>query len=178
MTTPERANVADTATDDPVVRARRGPSGAPIGAIGSVRVHASIARLWSVVSDVDAYAKRVPMIARIDRHGDRITVQLKFKVAFFSVGFAFVADATEDREHRLDLRWVSGEPRDIHLGFELLPGASADDSVLRVEAGFDVLSLGWLAKYFLKHHPEIQFGIYPGVVLALLDSMRRAAEQP
>ena len=115
------------------------------------------------------------MIHRIKRDGDRVTVQLKFKVAFFSVGFEFVADATRDEGRRLELRWVSGEPRAIRLGFEIAPGADPSECVLHVDGSFDVHSLGWLAKYFLKHHPEIEFGIYPGVVLALLDSMRRAA---
>jgi hypothetical protein len=47
---------------------------------------------------------------------------------------------------------------------------------VRSDAEFEVKSLGWLAKYFLKHHPEIQYGIFPGVALALLDSLKRAAE--
>ena len=41
---------------------------------------------------------------------------------------------------------------------------------------FDLMSLGWLAKYFLRHHPEIQFGIFPGVALVLVDSLRRALD--
>jgi hypothetical protein len=28
-------------------------------------------------------------------------------------------------------------------------------------------------KYFLKHHPEIQHGIFPGVSLVLVDTLRR-----
>lgn len=36
------------------------------------------------------------------------------------------------------------------------------------------MSLGWLAKYFLRHRPEIQFGVMPGVAVGLLESIRRA----
>ena len=43
-----------------------------------------------------------------------------------------------------------------------------------VDASFEVESLGWLVKYFLKHHPEIRHGIFPGVALVLHDSLRRA----
>ncbi len=165
----------ETVTDAPIVQIRIGPTGLPVGATGSIRIRAPASRVWTVVSDVDSFSSRVPMISRIKRDGDRVTVQLKFKVSFFSVGFEFVADATRDEGRRLDLRWVSGEPRAIHLGFEIVPVADAGECVLRVDGGFDVQSLGWLAKYFLKNHPEIEFGIYPGVVLVLLDSMNRAA---
>ena len=46
--------------------------------------------------------------------------------------------------------------------------------MLRSTAAFDAMSLGWLAKYFLEHHPEIQFGVMPGVAIGLLASMRLA----
>lgn len=169
------APAAETVTFAPVVHVRLGHEAQPVGAIGSMRIAAPASRVWAVVSDVDSFASKVPMISRIKRDGDRVTVQLKFKVAFFSVGFEFVADATRDEGRLLDLRWVSGEPRAMYLGFEIVPGVDANECVLHVRGSFDVHSLGWLAKYFLKHHPEIEFGIYPGVVLVLLDSMRRAA---
>ena len=35
----------------------------------------------------------------------------------------------------------------------------------------------WLVKYFLRHHPEIQHGIFPGITLVLLDSIRRATSR-
>ena len=73
----------------------------------------------------------------------------------------------------LELKWVSGEPRNIHLRFHVVPSADGQTCTLTTQAAFDVRSLGWLAKYFLKHHPEIQYGIFPGVALALFDSIRR-----
>jgi hypothetical protein len=47
--------------------------------------------------------------------------------------------------------------------------------LIYVHIGFDIESLGWLVKLFLKHHPEIQFGVFSGCALALLESMRTAA---
>ena len=41
---------------------------------------------------------------------------------------------------------------------------------------YDIYSLGWLVKYFLRHHPEIQLGVFPGTVLTILDSLRIAGE--
>jgi hypothetical protein len=144
------------------------------------RVDCSVAHLWRVIEDVGAFPGRVPMIHRVRFNGDRATVQLKFKLSLFSVGFDFVVDVHSEKERWLELRYVSGEPRGIRLRFDLEPiadegvGAPAA-TLLRSTGEFDVTSLGWLAKYFLKHHPEIQFGVIPGVAIGLLESMRQAA---
>ena len=73
-------------------------------------------------------------------------------------------------------------PRGIRLRFDLTPedaSESGDGRACRIrgEGEFDAGSLGRLAKYFLRHHPEIEFGIFPGVALALIESMRRGAEE-
>lgn len=99
---------------------------------------------------VDRFSERIPMIHKVRLDGSRAHVDLKFELSLFSVGFHF------------ELRYVSGEPRGIVLRFDL---EELDDGVM---------SLGWLAKYFLEHHPEIQFGVVPGVAVGLLESMRNA----
>ncbi|MEZ4263507.1 MAG: SRPBCC family protein [Polyangiaceae bacterium] len=152
-------------------------TGRPRGATAEARVARSAAHLWKVIEDVDRYPERVPMIHRVRLDGDRATVDLKFKVSLISVGFRFVVDVKSEPEKWLELSWVDGEPRDIRLRFDLDPIEGEDACMLRSSGAFDVMSLGWLAKYFLKHHPEIQFGVLPGVALALLESMRRAAEE-
>jgi hypothetical protein len=116
------------------------------------------------------------MLHKVRRQGDRVTAQLRFKISFFSVGFEFTADAAYVENRWLELRWVAGEPRELRIRFDL---EDAGDGTTRVRGAisFDVFSLGWLAKYFLKNHPEIQFGIFPGCALVLVDSMRKAAEQ-
>jgi hypothetical protein len=88
-------------------------------------------------------------------------------VAILSVGFDFTADVTADAGRSLEIRWVAGEPKDLVLRYELhaLPGGR--ETVVQVSARFDVMSLGWLVKFFLRHHPEIQLGIFPGVALGL-----------
>jgi carbon monoxide dehydrogenase subunit G len=159
-----------------LVRVWMGPDGTPAGAAATARIAAPPARVWAVLSDVESWPGRVPMIHRVQRAGDRVTVGLKFKVSLFSVGFSFVADIRREGERRLELRGVSGEPKNLRLGFELAPLAGGAETSIETTGELDVMSLGWLATYFLKHHPEIQFGILPGVALSLLDSMRRAAE--
>jgi hypothetical protein len=121
---------------------------------------------------VQAYPGRVPMVSKVKLEGQRVTVSLKFRISLFSVGFEFVADATVEENRSLELRHVAGEPRGLRLRFDVLPDGAG--SIVYAAVSFDVMSLGWLAKYFLRHHPEIQYGIFPGAALALLDSMRRS----
>jgi carbon monoxide dehydrogenase subunit G len=146
-------------------------------ATAEARVNAPIARVWEVVTDVDKFPERVPMISKVRLDGTRATVQLKFKLSLFSVGFEFVVDEVHsEADHWLELRYVSGEPKGIRLRFDLQPLDDGKATLLKATGEFDAMSLGWLAKYFLKHHPEIQCGILPGVAIGLLESMRRAAE--
>jgi ribosome-associated toxin RatA of RatAB toxin-antitoxin module len=165
-----------SAATDPIVQIRLAPDGRPLGASAVTRIARPIARVWEVVADVERYAGRVPMISRLRKQGARIEVDLKFKVALFTAGFEFTADVTSEHERWLEIRWVAGEPRGIHLRFELTSIEDGRACLVRGDGSFDAMSLGWLVKYFLKHHPEIQHGIFPGVTLILLDSMRRAAE--
>jgi carbon monoxide dehydrogenase subunit G len=148
--------------------------GAPLGATGEAIVGATPERLWTFISDLERYPGMIPMIHRISRDGDRVRVHLRFKISLFSVGFDFVADVAYEDARWLEVRWVSGEPRNLRIRFDVEPFG---DGQSRIRAGiwFDVFSLGWLAKYFLKHHPEIQNGIFPGCVVTLVESLRRAA---
>ncbi len=159
----------------PLVAVHLGADGLPSGATAAQLVAAPPERVWAVVSDVASYAAHIPMISKVKRDGDRVHVFLKFRISLFSVGFDFVADGTYVENQWLELRWVSGEPRALRIRFDLQPVASG--TVVHVLCGFDLSSLGWLVKFFLKHHPEIQFGVFPGSALTLLESMRKAVEK-
>jgi ribosome-associated toxin RatA of RatAB toxin-antitoxin module len=151
-------------------------AGLPLAATAEGRIDRSVAETWKVIADVSRYPGSVPMIHRVRLDGDRATVELKFKVALFSVGFQFVVDVVREDEKSLELRWVSGEPRGINLRFVLEPLDGGTACLLRTHGEFDANSLGWLTKYFLRHHPEIQFGVIPGVAIGLFASMRRVVE--
>ena len=131
-----------------------------------------VARVWSTIYDVERFARYLPMVNHARRRGDSVAFDLKFRVGFFSAGFEFTTHVTYEEEKWLSLAWTAGEPRDIKLRFALTPVPEEAQSACMVEteAEFDVQSLGWLVKYFLKHHPEIQHGIFPGITLVLLDS--------
>jgi ribosome-associated toxin RatA of RatAB toxin-antitoxin module len=167
---------ARTAGSAPMVQVKTAPDHRPIGASAVTRIERPLARVWQVVADVDRYAERVPMVDRVRRTGDRVDIDLKFRVALFSAGFKFSADVRMEREKWLELVWVSGEPRGIKLRFELTPLDGGAATLIRGDGEFEAQSLGWLVKFFLKHHPEIEHGVFPGVALVLLDAMRRAAE--
>jgi hypothetical protein len=163
------------------VRVEIDEGGQARSATATARLDYPIERIWRIVEDVGRYPGRIPMINRIELDGDRATVQLKFKIALFSVKFEFVVSVSKeakDSERWLELRWVAGEPRGIKLRFDLEPLDGGAATLLRSTGAFDVTSLGWLAKYFLKGHPEIQFGVIPGVAVGLLEAMRLAARDP
>lgn len=164
--------------DGPLVQVRLGAGGLPIAARAAGRIAAPPERVWAMITDVESYARHVPMMTRVRQQGDRVTVDLGFKVSLFSVGFHFVAEVQKDEAARsLILRGVSGEPRDLRLSFLVEPcGDEEGATLLHTSGEFDPLSVGWLAKYFLKHHPEIQVGMFPGVSLSLLGAMKKAAE--
>jgi hypothetical protein len=158
----------------PVVHVRVADDGKPLGASATARIDRPVADVWAVIVDIERFGAEIPMVSRVRRNGDDVIFDLKFKIGFFSVGFQFTARATYEAERWLDLRWVAGEPRDIVLRFDLSPLDDGRACLVSGAGEFDMMSVGWLAKYFLRHHPEIQFGIFPGVALVLIDSLRRA----
>lgn len=150
--------------------------GEPRSAVAAMRVAAPVGRIWSLVEQVERFDGFVPMLHQVRRQGDVARIGLRFKIALFSVGFEFKARVTQEPQRWLELSWLEGEPRDLRLRFDL-QALGPDETLLHTTASFDVDSLGWLAKYFLKHHPEIKYGVFPGVAVALADSVRKAVEQ-
>lgn len=166
-----------TTSDDPLVRIALGPKGLPIAACAAGRVEASSERVWSVLSDVEQYAVRVPLIDRVRVRDDAAEFLLRMKLAFFSVSFSFESEIRQTPGKTLDLRYLRGDPKDIRIRYDVLPLNGGSESAIFVHVGFDIDSLGWLVKFFLKHHPEIQFGVFPGCAVALLESMRVALRE-
>ena len=166
------------AEDGPIVRVRLAADGRPTGAAACARIERPVAQVWAAVADIERYARFLPMVHRARRQGDSVTFELRFRIGFFAVGFQFTAAVTYEAEKWLELRWTAGEPRDIRLRFSLTPTDDGRACQVEGDGEFDLQSLGWLVKYFLKHHPEIQHGIFPGVALVLIDSLRRATADP
>ncbi len=164
-------------TQSPLITVRLDADGKPRGAAATDVIAHPPELVWSALRDVELYAKHLPMVHRVRQSGDDVTFHLRFKIGFFSVGFEFSARVTRDEGRGLQLVWIDGEPKDILLRFTLSPAEGGRACTVEGDGEFDLTSLGWLAKYFLRHHPEIQFGIFPGVALVLVDSLRRAADE-
>jgi carbon monoxide dehydrogenase subunit G len=169
-----RGHSSPPSESGPIVRVTLAPDGRPVRAAARGRIEQPVSRVWATIYDVERFADYLPMVNRARRRGDSVTFDLKFRVGFFSAGFEFTTHATYEPEKWLALAWTGGEPRDIKMRFALTPIEGESACMVETEAGFDVQSLGWLVKYFLKHHAEIQHGIFPGITLVLLDSIRRA----
>ena len=154
-------------------------AGQAVGAVGVTRLRRPPTEVYAVVRDVARFGAEIPMIHHSRREGDRVTTDLKFKVALFSARFSFTCDVLEDPGHSADFRYVAGEPRDIRIRFDLMPLDDGASTLVRCLLHFDVQSLGWLVKLFLRHHPEIRHGVYAGSVLVLLDALHAAlGERP
>jgi carbon monoxide dehydrogenase subunit G len=161
----------------PVVSVRTDSAGKPRGAAAATVIAHPPELVWAALRDVEQYAKHLPMVHRTRVTGDDVTFELRFKVGFFSVGFQFDAHLSFEEGRSLELVWTGGEPKDIRLRFTLTPVDGGRACSVEGDGEFDLNSLGWMAKYFLRHHPEIQFGVFPGVALVLIDSLRCAADE-
>lgn len=161
-------------SDGPLVHVILGSDGGPVGAVAARLLPAPRARVFRVITEVDRLAERIPMMDRVQLEGSRVTVHLRFGIGLFSAKFSFKAERRVEEGRSMELRYVEGEPRDLRIRHELHDASVEGASVLFTTVGFDALSLGFLAKYFLKHHPEIRFGVFPGSALTLSDAVLRA----
>lgn len=138
--------------------------------------------LWSIVGDIDRFPKLIRMVHSV-RHleptaagVDVVKVNLRFKVAFFSTKFDFVATRAVTGDRRVEVHYLSGKVRDVVIELEVLE-VDEEHSVLRCHVGFDPLALGWLVKVFLRHHPEIEWGLHTGSVMSIASAGCEAAEK-
>ena len=168
---------AVSATHEPLLAVESNREGLPVGATAAQVVSASPSRVWEVISDPVRFTKHVPMIDHVKVEGERVRMELRFKVALLSFGFKFECRSVKDEGNAVELHYVHGEPRDANIRFDIQPHDDSSKSIVFARIGFDILSLGWLVKTFLKHHPEIRYGVYPGSALSLLDAVKRTAEE-
>lgn len=160
----------------PILRIKNGRDGYPVAATAWGRVDVSPKAVWKALSDVRQFAGRVPMIDHVEVIGDVVDFELKFGVSLLSVRFSFQTRMQAVEGKSLTLTYESGEPKDMEMSFYVEPIAgNPDASLFGVHIGFDAHSIGWLAKFFFKRHPEIQFGVHSGSALTLFDAMTRAA---
>lgn len=171
-----------TVPNAPIVEIKLDSKGTAVGARGWHRIELPPAKVIERVAHLasaDDVGKHLPptlaMVRHIKRHGDVIDLGLQFKVAFLSVKFGtHMKLALEGQTARIT--YLSGEPRDLALVMQLHAEGDAA-SVLELDVGFDIDSLGWVTKYFLRHHPEIRTGIFSGVACTVLGAAAELAKR-
>jgi hypothetical protein len=179
----EAAALADGLGPGPLVRVLVGPGGRPAAAACLLRVHAPPERLWRRIHDLEGLPRLVEMMEAVDRlppladGGERVRVRLRFHLAFLSARFHFTARVTREAGRRLQLSYLEGKVRDVLLWLETAP-LGADGCLLLTHVGFDPRSLGWLVNVFLRHHPEIEWGVHSGAALCVAEAARALAEAP
>src|SRR5262249_39750955 len=140
-----QAPLDDRRQPDALVRVSVGSDGRPAGAAARARIDRPVAEVWATVADVERFARHLPMVHRVRRDEGRVTFDLKFRIGISSAGFQFTAEVYGEPGRWLELRGVSGEPKDVFLRFELTPLDEGRSCVVEGEGRFDIQSLGWLA---------------------------------
>lgn len=152
-----------------------GSDGNANAASAVLAVRAAPPKLWAAMRRFDGYAERIPMVEQIERRDAEVDLRLRFRLSMISARFAVRARVEEDPERELRFVYLSGEPRDADLRIRLEP-AGEGASTLHVYSGFALDSLGWVVKYFLKHHPEIRAGVHAGAAFSIATALRDMAE--
>jgi len=111
--------------------------------------------------------------------GDKLRVRIDMRYRYFVLSFKFhiIADVFVREGGRLDLHAVDGKVKDLAIHFRLRPANEGKHTLFFCSMYYDVSSLGWLVDYFLKHHPEIELGVFSGsapiITLALKETVER-----
>ena len=164
-----------------VVRVFQNSLGKPYKASALIIIDASAESVWQRVWDLDslpAFIEMVESFQTLKSHDDKelVRVNLRFKIAFFSARFHFVARVRRLSQRYLELSYHSGKVRDVLIRFEV-KGLQDGRSVLLCLVAFDPNSLGWLVNVFIKHHPEIEWGIHAGSAMSIADAVRTMVQQ-
>jgi len=124
------------------------------------------------------FVRHIPMVREIKREGDLMRIDLQLKVALFSVKFGAMTRLVRESERALRIDYVEGEPVGLSLRFAYSePSSLGGKALLITTSSYDIDSLGWLAKNFLRHHPEIRDGAQAGTAVAIVEALRTAIEK-
>jgi ribosome-associated toxin RatA of RatAB toxin-antitoxin module len=173
--------LATALAEGPLVRLFNRADGKPRAASGLVLVQAPPERVWECIRDMRSLQRFIEMVEslRVLPPGpsgeELVRVNLRFKIAIFSARFHFVARVAREEDSRVELTYHSGKVRDLAIRLEVakVPG---NRTILHCLVQFDIHSLGWLVNIFVRHHPEIEWGIHAGSAMSIAESVRKMAE--
>lgn len=174
-------SLVDLLLDGPLIRVFCNEAGQPRSASSVQLVNAPAATVWQILADVTRFPTFVNMVetVRVLPAGpageERVWVGLRFKISLFSARFDFTARVRRVEGRSVDLAYEDGKVKDLAIRMEVT-AVDADRSALLCHVGFDQTSLGWLVKIFIRHHPEIDWGVHAGSTMSIASSVRKAAE--
>lgn len=110
--------------------------------------------------------------------GLRLRLAMRYRFLFFRTTFEVDADVLLGEGASLDLVGVSGKPSGLRAHFRALPVSPAGrpETLVFCSLRFDIASLGWLVDYFLRHHPEIELGVFSATAPVIVLTLKEAVE--
>lgn len=201
---PEDLDIGDFAIGrlvDPLVLGRLGregilnhveqaPDGTLLRSVAVALVDAPLAQVVSEVRSIRAqrggFLRNVNIINKVTFLGDegdrqRIRLELRYRFFLFRTRFQLDADVTVGDDGSLDLVGVSGKPQGLRAHFRARPVVVSEDgreqTLVYCSLRFDVNSLGWLVDYFLRHHPEIELGVFSATAPIIVLTLKQAVEK-
>lgn len=167
----------------PLIELQRDGRGRASGARAWARIDRDGAACKAALDQIEheaSFAKfvtHIPMVREIKREGALMRIDLQFKVAIVSVKFGAKTRLIRESENAVRMDYVEGEPAGLSLRFAYsTPPELAGKALLSISSAYDADSLGWLAKNFLRHHPEIRDGAQAGTAVAIVEALRKAIE--
>ena len=166
---------------NPVIELFRGTNGIASGARAFARIQAPQSQVRVAFDRIEnegsfaEFVRHIPMVKELKKVRDHFVIALQFRVAILSVGFGAEMRLVREGPDDVRFEYVKGEPRGLTLRFASHP--LDDGSLMQIDVGFDIDSLGWLAKHFLKNHPEIRDGAHTGTAVAIVEALRTAVER-
>lgn len=168
----------------PLIELLRGPDGRATGARAWGLIDATPEKCKDALdrigqeAEFSKFVRHIPMVKEIRRERDLFVIELQFKVSLISVKFGAKTRVVRESDNALRMDYVSGEPAGLSLRFAYeTPPELGGKALLAVSSAYDADSLGWLAKHFLKNHPEIRDGAQTGTAVAIVEALRTAIEQ-
>ncbi len=165
----------------PLVHVHTGATGKPQEAHALCMIHAPAERVWTCIRDIRSLQDFIKMIESMqvlpkrNRQQELIRVNLRFKIAFFSARFHFIARVERQEGVGIEFIFHSGKVKDLVIRLELIPVENGH-TILSCRVGFDIQALGWLVNLFVRHHPEIEWGIHAGSAMSIAEAVRKSVQ--
>jgi hypothetical protein len=144
------------------------------------RVAAEVKKIRSNQGGFLAKMNMIHSVKVLDDDGDRLRIRLllRYRYLLFSAKFQFDADVVVGNDGRLDMIGVDGKPSGFkaHFRAEPVERGGRPQTIVVCSVRFDVRSMGWLVDTFLRHHPEIELGVFSASAPVILLTLKEAVE--